>query len=40
MIDSPQANAIAAVITMLHTIVAILNVIILFVVFTLIDFND
>jgi hypothetical protein len=40
MIDSPQADAIAAVITMLHIRVAIANVKILLFVFTLICFND
>jgi hypothetical protein len=35
-----QAIAIAAVITMLHITVAIANVMIFFVVFTLNDFND
>jgi hypothetical protein len=37
---SVQAIAIAAVITMLHIMVAIANVMIFFVVFTLICFND
>jgi hypothetical protein len=40
MVYSVQAKAIAVVITILHTKVISANVMILFVVFTLNDFND